>query len=207
MRNLGNDSCRRIAQARLAVRVSNRGAHLDCSRPATRNRRWFFAVVALVSFPAVFGSITNSPSSYPSIYVDSAAAAEMPPQPLTVVDVKSVNKGYGSGVREPQQSLIRTQAEWLELWRKHTNDFNATPPTIFFDQEVVAAVFLGEKPTGGYDITIVRAERSDEELIIYYREKAPAPGSILVQVFTQPFHMVRINRQDLATKVTFRRES
>ena len=131
----------------------------------------------------------------------------MPPQPLTVVDVKSVNKGYGSGVREPQQSLIRTQAEWLELWRKHTNDFNATPPTIFFDQEVVAAVFLGEKPTGGYDITIVRAERSDEELIIYYREKAPAPGSILVQVFTQPFHMVRINRQDLATKVTFRRES
>lgn len=127
--------------------------------------------------------------------------------PLTPVDFQSVSKGNLSGVREPQQSVIRTQAEWLELWRKHAKDFNVTPPTILFDQEVVAAVFQGEKPTGGYDITIVRAERSDEELIIYYREKAPASGSILVQVFTQPFHMVRINRQDLATKVTFRRES
>jgi len=116
-------------------------------------------------------------------------------------------KGYLSGIREPLQKVVRNQAEWLELWRKHTSDFNTTPPTVLFDQEIVAAVFLGDKPTGGYDVTIVRAERSGDELVIYYLEQAPPPGGIVTQAFMQPFHIVRIPSKDVGPKVTFRRES
>jgi len=69
------------------------------------------------------------------------------------------------------------------------------------------AIFLGEKPTGGYDITITRIERSGDELVINYQEKVPTPGGILVQAFTQPFHMVRIPSKEIGAKVTFRRMS
>jgi len=138
---------------------------------------------------------------------DVMAAAESPRKPYSPVTFQTVSKGYRSGAREPQQIVLRNQAEWSELWRKHSNELYSTPPTVLFDQEIVVAVFLGEKNTGGYDITIVRAERNDDELVIHYQEKTPAPGSMLIQAFMQPFHIVRINKSDLSAKVSFRRES
>ena len=132
------------------------------------------------------------------------AAADIKMQPATPVGVQNIVKGYRSGVREPLQIVVRSQAQWITLWRRHSNDLNATPPAVVFELEVVVAIFLGEKPTGGYDVTILRAEQSGDELIIDFQEKIPAPGSINIQVFQQPFHIVRINRE-VGPKVTFRR--
>ena len=122
------------------------------------------------------------------------------------VTFQSVGKGYRSGVREPLQIVVRSQAEWTALWRRHSNELNSTPPTVLFDKEIVVGIFLGEKPTGGYDTAIVRAEQSDDTLVIHYQEKTPAPGGMVIQVFQQPFHIVRINRE-VGSKVTFRRAS
>lgn len=133
-------------------------------------------------------------------------AAEGAKKPLTQVGFQNVLKGYRSGIREPLQVVIRSQAEWSALWRKHSSELYSTPPTVLFDQEIAVAVFLGEKTTGGYDITIVRAEQNADELVIHYQEKTPAPGSPAIQVFQQPFHIVRINRE-VGSKVTFRRAS
>lgn len=140
--------------------------------------------------------------------VEALSAAEKGAQPATPVSFQSVSKGYRSGVKAAQQSVIRSQTEWQELWRKHSNELYSTPPTVLFDQEVAVAIFLGEKPTGGYDVSIVRAERSGDELVIYYQEKAPVSGSgLLAQAFMQPYHIVRLFKRDLGVKVTFRRES
>jgi len=67
-------------------------------------------------------------------------------------------------------------------------------------------VFLGEKPTGGYDLAISRVLRSDDSVVIYFREISPVPGAIVTQSLTRPFHIVRINT-DVHAVVTFRRES
>lgn len=147
-------------------------------------------------------SVAVEPASQPDTRITAAADIKM--QPATPVSVQNVVKGYRSGVREPLQIVVRSQAEWLTLWRRHSNDLNSTPPAVVFELEVVVAIFLGEKPTGGYDVTILRAEQSGEELMIDYQEKTPAPGSIVIQVFQQPFHIVRINRE-VGPKVTFRR--
>ena len=136
------------------------------------------------------------------------AAAEITMKPATRVTFQTVSKGYRSGVREPQQIVVRSQAEWNALWGKHVSSETkpAPPPVIDFAKELVVGIFLGEKPTGGYDTTIVRAEQSDDTLVIYYQEKTPASGSMVIQVFMQPFHIVRMNRE-VGSKVTFRRES
>jgi hypothetical protein len=147
-------------------------------------------------------SVAVEPASQPDTRVTAAAVVKM--QPAIPVGVQNIVKGYRSGIREPLQTVVRSQAEWLTLWRRHSNDLNATPPAVVFDLEIVAAIFLGEKPTGGYDVTILRAEQSGDELIVEYQEKTPAPGSINIQVFQQPFHIVRINRE-VGPKVTFRR--
>ncbi|MBM2806138.1 MAG: hypothetical protein HW419_4031 [Deltaproteobacteria bacterium] len=122
------------------------------------------------------------------------------------VTFQSVGKGYRSGVREPLQIVVRSQAEWTALWRRHSNELNSTPPTVLFDKEIVVGIFLGEKPTGGYDTAIVRAERHNDELVIDYQELKPAPGGMVTQALTQPFHMVRVAAMGAKT-VSFRRLS
>jgi hypothetical protein len=69
---------------------------------------------------------------------------------------------------------------------------------------MVVAVFLGEKPTGGYAIEITRAAKTDRGIEVGYTEQTPAPGAMTIQALTQPFHIVRIPKSD-GDEVTFRR--
>jgi len=70
---------------------------------------------------------------------------------------------------------------------------------------MVAGVFSGEKSTGGYEVEITRAERKDSRLYLYYLEKSPPPDAIVTQVLTQPYHLVKLPRDD--ARVVFVRES
>lgn len=124
------------------------------------------------------------------------------------VSVQTVLKGYQSGVRESVQIVARSQSEWSALWKRHTLTEPTPPtlPTIDFNKEIVVAVFLGEKPTGGHDIEITNVEQRDGGLVVSYAERSPQPGGMVTQAFIQPFHIVRIVAQSTGT-VSFRRLS
>ena len=119
---------------------------------------------------------------------------------------QTVLKDYRSGVRDPIEAVARNQTEWSALWKRHASiEPNPPPlPAIDFSKEIVVAVFLGEKPTGGHDVEIVSTERSDGTLLISFVEKSPRPGGMVTQAFTQPFHIVRVAAQS-AARVNFRR--
>jgi protease stability complex PrcB-like protein len=124
----------------------------------------------------------------------------------TRVPFKTIAKGVRSGIREPSQIGIRSQSDWLKLWRQHgsTSTTPAPVPNIDFDKEIVVAVFLGERPTGGYAVEISSAEVTDASLTVFVKETSPNPGAIVTQGFTQPFHIVRIETAGIVT-VSFRR--
>jgi PrcB C-terminal len=136
------------------------------------------------------------------------AAAQNSNQPAIQVPFQSIAKGSRSGVRDSLQLVVRNQAEWDALWKRHVSiETNPPPaPAIDFNKQIVVAVFLGEKPTGGYDVEIIRAEQTDGALVIHYREKNPPPGGIVIQALTQPFHIIRVARDDNLTPA-FRRAS
>ena len=122
---------------------------------------------------------------------ESTIATEARP---TQVSFQTIDKGSRSGVRGPLQTVVRDAVEWNALWQKHASVKPNPPstPAVDFSKDIVAGVFLGEKPTGGYDIAIIRIEQSQNSLVIEYRETNPLPGSIVTQVLTQPFHIVKI---------------
>ena len=122
------------------------------------------------------------------------AAAESNPTATNAVAFQTVAKGFRSGVIEVTQIVVRTQAEWNALWQKHTSmESNPPPaPAIDFNKELIIGIFLGQKPTGGYEVEVTSVERSEGMLTVSFREKSPRPGAILTQAFTQPFHIVRI---------------
>jgi hypothetical protein len=140
--------------------------------------------------------------------VSQIAAAQTSTKLTVDVSFQTIVKGYSSGVRESLQIVARNQAEWDALWKRHVStEINPAPtPAINFDKEIVIGVFLGEKPTGGYDVEIIRVEQSDGEMVIHYREKSPLPGGIVTQALTQPFHIIQVVRND-TLKPAFRRTS
>ena len=169
-----------------------------CGR-ATDSLVW---ILLTIPFAASLCNAYASPGR-PHVHIAMAASDV---QPTTQVSFETVEKGIYTGVKARLQIVIRDQSEWKDLWQQHASiRANQTPPpAIDFRDRIVVAVFLGDKPTGGYEIFITRAERTNDVITVLFIEKEPRPGSITTQAFTQPFHIVQLAIAH-GEKVVFRR--
>ncbi len=61
------------------------------------------------------------------------------------------------------------------------------------------AAFAGSQRTGGYDIRVVRVDRSGDTLTVRAMFTVPPPGAITIQVLTSPAHLVSIDRRAAAS--------
>jgi len=113
------------------------------------------------------------------------------------VSFSTVEQGSSSGIREPTRVVVRTSREWLVVWARHAQPIGAVvPPPVDFSRDMVLGVFMGERQTGGYRIEITAVERTAEVVRVRYRTHEPEPAAILTQALTQPFHLVRVPRDD-----------
>ena len=125
----------------------------------------------------------------------------MTPAQAPEVRLVPVARGSSSGIAEAAQIVVRSNAEWAKLWKSHGA---AQPvPAIDFARQMVAGVFLGTRPTGGYSVEIVGARREGPALVLEYVERTPPPDAVLTQALTEPFHIVRLDAH--AGPVQFRR--
>lgn len=67
-------------------------------------------------------------------------------------------------------------------------------PEVAFEREVVAAAFLGRRPTAGYGIRLTGAMRDGDRLVVVVERRAPPAGAITAQVITSPYCLVRLFR-------------
>ncbi|MGH7301983.1 MAG: protease complex subunit PrcB family protein [Candidatus Rokuibacteriota bacterium] len=123
------------------------------------------------------------------------------------VPFSTLAKGLASGVDQPTRIVVRSQNDWAALWSRHMRTPAAPPPppSVDFSRDMVAALFMGERPTGGYAIEVTQIERTDAGLSIRYRTTRPDPAGMYTQALTQPFHLITLPRVD--GPVTFVSES
>jgi hypothetical protein len=119
--------------------------------------------------------------------------------------VKGVLREWGgtySGVTERSQRVVRTQAEWDKLWAQvHANEVPPpAAPKIDWSREMVLAVFMGERSTGGYRIAFRGLKVGEKEIVAEVEETAPPPDAIAIQSLTQPYHLVVVKRSDLPVR-------
>ena len=114
----------------------------------------------------------------------------------------TIDQGFRSGVRERKFLVIKNETDWKTLWQTHVqpNVPAKELPRLDFDKEMVVAVFLGEKPTGGYklEITAIEEDRGKGQLRVGTRESKPPAGAMTIQAMTQPYHVVKVRKIDLA---------
>jgi len=82
-----------------------------------------------------------------------------------------VAKGAVSGVTGARQSIARNQAEWQALWQSLS--MRGAQPAVKFDNTMIVAVFLGSRPTAGYEPEVVEVRRDGDALIVEWREHTP----------------------------------
>jgi hypothetical protein len=128
------------------------------------------------------------------------AESARPPQSQEGAKVafRSIEKGTQSNIDSPRQAVARTPAEWAALWKAH--DFGRPAPTVDFNREMAAAVFMGSRPTGGFSVEIVSAGERDGSYVVGYRESSPRSDAITVQILTAPYHIVAVPKHSGAVR-------
>jgi hypothetical protein len=97
--------------------------------------------------------------------------------------------------------VIRSQADWLALWRQHKGPAAGPPPSVHFDRTMVIAVF-GGTVRRSIALAISRITREPDRLVVWYMvaDTRPLPQPDQGMTAT-PFHIVRLARS--ALPVTF----
>lgn len=92
--------------------------------------------------------------------------------------------------------LITTEADWRRTWQTLAGMSESANnlPEVNFNTRAVVLVRQGQKPTGGYGISVAEIRREDPTLFVRVDERSPSPGSIRTQVITSPFVAVSIPR-------------
>jgi hypothetical protein len=106
--------------------------------------------------------------------------------------MQTINADMMSGVDRAEQVVARTAQEWQALWQRHAPGRQA--PAIDFARNMVVAVFLGSRPSGGYQVQITGVRTVGPTLVVQWSEARPAPGQVAAQVMTAPAHIVTVPR-------------
>lgn len=108
-----------------------------------------------------------------------------------------VAHAYYSGFRQSARTVVDNDAEWRTVWSTYTANLGGPPPApaIDFARYEVLVAALGERNSGGYDMTISRIASTNDYLYVELTLLRPGPRCGTTAALTQPVDMVRIPRQ------------
>jgi hypothetical protein len=104
-----------------------------------------------------------------------------------------IEQGSYSGLIEAKNYSIFNNNDWQLFWYQLKINQLAAPsaPQVDFSEEMVIAVAMGEKNSGGYKIEIEKITTTDK-INVYLKETTPDPAGITTQALTQPYIIVKI---------------
>lgn len=131
--------------------------------------------------------------------LEAQEVAELENKLVKSLEFTTIEKGFFSGFTKRKNWVIKTQEQWLKLWNMHTSTRIPHPPSpvIDFTKNMVLAVFIGQKPTGGFSVEIIRVEKKEDTIVVFFRETKPSPDAEVTAVLTQPYHIIKIKKTDL----------
>lgn len=125
-------------------------------------------------------------------------------QTMPTISYEILLEGTFSGIKEPLQKVVTTNEEWEELWKKHVSVIVPQPPVpeVDFENNVVAALFAGEKMKSGYQIRLKEVVPQGKDVIIRYKMVEPPQNSFTLTVLTQPFIFIKIPKPEGTVQMT-----
>lgn len=126
----------------------------------------------------------------------AAACTHIETNETSLVEFKVIERSQVSGITFQKFFELRSAQEFTNFWTIHSEPTRTPLPKIDFKQEMVIAVFYGQRQTGGYDIYIHNIEETETELVVNVYAIDPKPGSNLVMMISQPNMIISLPRTD-----------
>jgi len=109
-----------------------------------------------------------------------------------------ISEGALSNISVQRFDIIRDSVALVALWTIQNLGFAgvAEIPVIDFNQDMILALFLGSRISGGFTIKVESIEELSTQMIINILESVPGTGCPVTLGFTQPFQIVKIPKTD-----------
>ena len=176
------------------------------------------AVGVLADVPAADAALTVEPTAteyrrtalyvLPGVTTVAAQFPQLPrptppaPQPTGErVNFTEVVSGGQSGVTEPTVTVATTSAAAVSLYAQAYARQTGAPTAPDPGNGTLVGVFLGQRSTGGYGVTVTSATASGDTLTLVAQVRAPGPGSITTQAITSPWTIVRVDGKYQSVRV------
>ena len=114
------------------------------------------------------------------------------------VEFDTISKGFYSLQVEKEYFVVRDAESFNQLLAFIENGGSDVIDKDFdFSREMVVGAFLGEKPTGGYDIEITGVLEQNDYIEVLIKIDEPDPDEMVAQVITSPCHIIKLKRSDM----------
>lgn len=164
------------------------------------------SVISFIIFSIILSYTVESAEEKKPAKPDQKKETQTQTQPQTVptVNYEIILQGTYSGLKEPVAKVISNQKEWDDLWKKHVSVLVPQPPLpqVDFKSHVLAAIFMGEKRTSGYQIVLKEIVPEANNVIVRYGETEPPANSFTLQVLTQPHIILKIEKPKGTVQLT-----
>lgn len=141
-----------------------------------------------------------------ALALSACALPSAPPDDLTLTDVSLTSPLWTigsardsafaanypfrafSGATTAQRTVVRKIEAWASLWTTLNRGLNPPipAPVVDFGEEMVIFVALGQRPSGGYSVSIRHVTLLRDTLWVLVSERAPGPSCLVFAAFTQP---------------------
>ncbi len=100
------------------------------------------------------------------------------------------------GFDQQEFVLVTNTDRLVNLWNRAYGSQLQVPsvPDVDFERETVLAVYVGQKPTGGYSVSVRSVSIDGGDLYVDLVQNRPQAGSMTTQALTSPWLMVRVLR-------------
>lgn len=120
---------------------------------------------------------------------------------IETIKYEEIARGINCGINTEKNYVIKNNGEWKAFWAElNKNQSSIKPqPIINFDEDMIIAITLGQKNTGGYSIQIDNLISNNRDLAVS-AIKAEPNGGIVTQAITQPYVVVKTKKSDKIVK-------
>lgn len=120
------------------------------------------------------------------------AVTQAQTNPLDIIQWSPLRMGEHSNIKQARTDVFQTAGQFETYWRDHTGS-NDAPKDVNWATELVIAIHLGERSSGGYGVGIQSIKREGPSIVmVTYLERSPA--GIASSVMTSPWMVIKVKR-------------
>jgi len=110
---------------------------------------------------------------------------------------ETIERGQHSGIKKSLTRTIKSDRFFNYFMTTHNSNsfpaFESPPlPSVNFQNEIVAVVFLGDQNTGGHSVEVKSVVEKPHAIIVKYRRTYSDRNSYFTMAFEQPYHVIKM---------------